>query len=118
MLQAGDPKGAEREFTALLKTTPAFYPAETGLGFALLAEKQYKPAAAHFTAALAKNDRYVPALQGQASAELAQGDDGGRDRRARAHPRDRSEAGDGAEPSGAAALPASAVAHRGRPEGA
>lgn len=77
VLQSGDPKGAEREFTALLKTTPAFYPGETGLGFALLAEKQYKPAASHFTSALATNDRYVPALQGQANVQLAQGDDTG-----------------------------------------
>ncbi|HKV98190.1 MAG TPA: tetratricopeptide repeat protein [Vicinamibacterales bacterium] len=76
-LQSGDPKGAEREYTALLKTTPAFYPGETGLGFALLAEKQYKTAATHFTSALTKNDRYVPALQGQASVQLVQGDETG-----------------------------------------
>jgi len=77
VLQSGDPKGAEREFTAIVKATPAFYPGETGLGFALLAEKQYKPAASHFTSALAKNDRYVPALQGQANVQLAQGDEAG-----------------------------------------
>lgn len=77
LLQSGDPKGAEREFTAILKGTPTFYPGETGLGFALLAEKQYKPAATRFTSALAKNDRYVPALQGQANAQLAQGDEAG-----------------------------------------
>jgi tetratricopeptide (TPR) repeat protein len=77
LLQSGDPKAAEREFAALLKGTPAFYPGETGLGFALLAEKQYKPAAARFTSALSKNDSYLPALQGQANAQLAQGDETG-----------------------------------------
>ena len=81
------------------------HPGETGLGFALLAEKQYKSAAAHFTAALAKNDRYVPALQGQGRSARA-GRRAGRDRLVRAHPRDQSEAGDGAEPPGSVALPA------------
>ena len=77
LLQSGDAKGAEREFTAILRGTPAFYPGETGLGFALLAEKNYKPAAARFTSALAQNDRYLPALQGQANVQLAQGDEVG-----------------------------------------
>ena len=77
LLQSGDLRGAEREFAAALKGTPTFYPGETGLGFALLAQKQYKPAASHFTAVLAKDDRYVPALQGQANLQLAQGDDAG-----------------------------------------
>jgi tetratricopeptide (TPR) repeat protein len=77
MLQGGDLKGAERDFTAIVKGTPSFYPAETGLGFALLAEKQYKPAASHFAAVLTQDDRYVPALQGQANVQLAQGDEAG-----------------------------------------
>ena len=36
-LQAGDLKNAEREFATALKTTPAFYPAEIGLGYVELA---------------------------------------------------------------------------------
>jgi len=76
-LQAGDLKGAERDFTALTRTAPAFYPAETGLGFALLADKQYKSAATHFAAVLTQNDQYIPALQGQANVQLAQGDETG-----------------------------------------
>jgi len=77
LLQTGDVRGAERSFTALLQRSPAFYPAEAGLGFAQLAEKQYHPAASHFAAALMKNDRYLPALQGQADAEIGLGDDAG-----------------------------------------
>ncbi len=77
MLQSGDLRGAERDFTALIKTTPSFYPAETGLGFALLAEKQYKQAQAHFSAALAANATYLPALSGQADTQLAQNDEAG-----------------------------------------
>ncbi len=77
LLQSGDLRGAEREFTTLLRGSPTFYPGETGLGFALLAEKQYKPAATHFASALTNNDRYVPALQGQANVQLAQGDETG-----------------------------------------
>jgi tetratricopeptide (TPR) repeat protein len=76
-LQSGDLKGAERDFTAITKTSPAFYPAETGLGFALLADKQYKSAATHFAAVLTQNDKYIPALQGQANVQLAQGDETG-----------------------------------------
>jgi tetratricopeptide (TPR) repeat protein len=47
------------------------YPAETGLGYAALADRQYKQAAAHFAAALALSARYLPALEGQADAQLA-----------------------------------------------
>src|SRR5580765_3776944 len=36
-LQAGELKTAEREFSAALKATPAFYPAETSLGWVELA---------------------------------------------------------------------------------
>ena len=77
LLQTGDLRGAEKEFTTIVRDQPAFYPGETGLGFALLAEKQYKPAASHFAGALAKNDRYIPALQGLASSQLAQDDQAG-----------------------------------------
>ncbi|MFI5177297.1 MAG: tetratricopeptide repeat protein [Vicinamibacterales bacterium] len=76
-LQAGDARGADAAFTALLRQSPAFFPAQAGLGFALLAERQYRPAAAHFAAVLAKNEKYLPAWQGQADAQLALGDEAG-----------------------------------------
>ncbi len=74
-LQSGDLRGANRDFNAILKTQPAFYPAEAGLGFAALADKQLRQADARFAAALAKNDRYLPAWTGQMETALAGGND-------------------------------------------
>src|SRR5436190_7962485 len=51
-LQSGDLKTAEREFAVALKTTPAFYPAETALGYVELARKDAKAALPHFDRAL------------------------------------------------------------------
>lgn len=76
-LQAGDLRGAERDFAAILRLAPDFYPAQTGLGFVRLAERQNKQAGARFAAAIAQNDRYLPAWRGQAEAQLAQGDQAG-----------------------------------------
>jgi tetratricopeptide (TPR) repeat protein len=70
-LQSGDPRAANREFTAILEEAPAFYPSQTGLGFALLADRQFKAADASFAAALAGSDRYLPALTGQVESSLA-----------------------------------------------
>src|SRR6186713_72017 len=69
-LQAGDVRGANTAYAAVLQKEPAFYPAETGLGLAALANKQYKPAVARFTAALARDAKYIPALRGLVSADL------------------------------------------------
>jgi len=51
-LQAGDFKLAEREFAAALKAVPAFYPAETALGYIELARQDAKAALPHFDKAL------------------------------------------------------------------
>jgi Tfp pilus assembly protein PilF len=69
-LRTGDTRGSSRVFTALLKRDPRFYPAQAALGFAQLAARQYKNANAQFTAALAANDRYLPAWIGQVDASL------------------------------------------------
>ena len=74
-LQAGDLRGAEREFAAVLKRTPGFYPAEAGLGYAHLADEEFKQAVTRFSAALAVNDGYLPALSGLATAHLELGND-------------------------------------------
>lgn len=73
-LQAGDPRAADRHFAAALKETPAFYPAEAGLGYSALARKDPKAAAAHFARAVVANPRYAPALAGQGEALLALGE--------------------------------------------
>ena len=70
-LQAGDTRGATREFNELLKRSPEFYPAETGLGFVALAERQYRQAVTRFAAAAARDARYGPALSGLVQANVA-----------------------------------------------
>jgi len=74
-LQAGDLGGATRDFSAVLKRAPDFYPSTAGLGFVSLAGRQFKPAVTRFSMALAKNDRYLPAWLGKADAELGLGND-------------------------------------------
>jgi tetratricopeptide (TPR) repeat protein len=76
-LQAGDLAGASRTFDDLVKRSPGFYPAETGLGYVALANRQYKQASGHFATALTASGRYAPALDGQADAKLGLHDDEG-----------------------------------------
>lgn len=73
-LQAGDPRAAERTFNAVLKQSGDFYPAEAGLGYAALARKDLKSAAAHFDRAVVANPRYAPALAGRGEALLGLGE--------------------------------------------
>jgi tetratricopeptide (TPR) repeat protein len=72
-LQAGDFRTAEREFAAALKTTPAFYPAETSLGYLELARKDVKAALPHFDRAIELNPQHddVAAFLGRGQALLA-----------------------------------------------
>lgn len=72
-LQAGDFKEAERNFSAALKLSPGFYPAEAGLGYVALAKKDAKSAVSHFDRAIAADGAYAPALAGRGEALLAQG---------------------------------------------
>ena len=70
-LQAGDLKNAEREFAAALRTTPAFYSAEIGLGYVELARRDPKAALAHFDRALERQAADPSALVGRGEANLA-----------------------------------------------
>ena len=72
-LQAGDLRTAEREFTAMLKRQPQFAPAESGLGYVLLARRQPDAALNRFAHALTHVADYAPALVGRAHALLAMG---------------------------------------------
>jgi tetratricopeptide (TPR) repeat protein len=72
-LQAGDLKAAERNFSAALKLSPSFYPAEAGLGYVALARKDARDATGHFDRALGANTSYAPALAGRGEALLALG---------------------------------------------
>jgi tetratricopeptide (TPR) repeat protein len=70
-LQTADLKNAEREFDAALKAAPAFYPANTGLGYVELAKKEAESALPHFDRALERQRGYAPALAGRGQALLA-----------------------------------------------
>jgi tetratricopeptide (TPR) repeat protein len=72
-LQAGDFRTAEHEFASALKTQPAFYPAETSLGYLELARKDAKAALPHFDRALELNPQHddVSALLGRGQTLLA-----------------------------------------------
>jgi len=72
-LQAGDFRTAEREFASALKVTPAFYPAETSLGYLELARKDAKAALPHFDRAIELNAQHddVAAFLGRGQALLA-----------------------------------------------
>src|SRR4029077_1827756 len=72
-LQAGDFKSAEREFAAALRAVPAFYPAETALGYIELARKDAKAALPHFDKALeiGQQPRDVSTVLGRGEALLA-----------------------------------------------
>ena len=73
LLQAGDLRAAEREFAAALKMAPAFYPAETSLGYVELARKDGKAALAHFDRALELDQKRADAstFVGRGQALLA-----------------------------------------------
>jgi tetratricopeptide (TPR) repeat protein len=73
LLQSGDARAADRDFTTILKEAPAFYPAEAGLGYTALARKDGAAALAHFDKVLAKNAAYAPALAGKGEALLSLG---------------------------------------------
>jgi tetratricopeptide (TPR) repeat protein len=73
-LQAGDTRGAARDFSTTLKRAPGFYPAEAAMGDAALADRQYKQAVDHFQTALKQDDQYLPALAGLVDADLGLGD--------------------------------------------
>ena len=67
-LQAGDTVGARREFSGALRANAGFYPADAGLGYVSLAERNYAEAVDCFTRALTRDVRYVPALVGRGDA--------------------------------------------------
>jgi tetratricopeptide (TPR) repeat protein len=73
MLQAGDVRGASREFQAIVQRTPEFYPAAAGLGFSMIADGKPKDGLSRFESALRIAPSYAPALAGRGEALLAAG---------------------------------------------
>ena len=70
-LQAGDLRNASRELAVALRVAPAFYPAETALGYVDLAGDDSKAALARFEGVLMQQANYAPALAGRGEALLA-----------------------------------------------
>lgn len=70
-LQTGQLANAEQAFTTILKLSPAFFPAETGLGYLRLASKDDERALGHFDQALGQSRTYAAALVGRGEALLA-----------------------------------------------
>lgn len=70
-LQADDLRNAEREFQAVVKRAPAFYPSEAGLAYVALARRDHKGALERFDRVLQKSGPYAPALVGKGQVLLA-----------------------------------------------
>lgn len=74
-LQAGDLRGAGREFAEVLRQAPGFFPSEAGLGHIAGLERRYADAARHFDKVMLADATYLPALLGRMDVALATGDD-------------------------------------------
>jgi tetratricopeptide (TPR) repeat protein len=74
-LQAGDARGAGRDFSSIVRRNPGFYPSVTGLGFIDLSSRAFKNAVARFETATRLDDAYLPAWLGLAEAALGANDD-------------------------------------------
>ncbi|HEY5619701.1 MAG TPA: S-layer homology domain-containing protein [Vicinamibacterales bacterium] len=70
-LQAKDLRGADLEFGAALKRTPALYPARAGSAYVALAGAAFDQALGAFDAVLRTAPAYVPALIGRGQTLLA-----------------------------------------------
>ena len=70
--QAGDFARAEREFQAVLKRSPQFYPSEAALGYLEFARSNYARALERFDRVLQSRPEYVSALVGRGEVLLAQ----------------------------------------------
>jgi tetratricopeptide (TPR) repeat protein len=70
-LQIDDLRGADREFSAALKSRATMYPAHAGHGYVALARRDFDRALTAFDVALGADRFYVPALVGRGQALLA-----------------------------------------------
>jgi tetratricopeptide (TPR) repeat protein len=70
-LQNGDLRNAEREFTAVIRRTPASASAGTGNAYVALAGNDFARALRTFDTVLTTTPNYIPALRGRGQALLA-----------------------------------------------
>ena len=74
-MQAGDLSRATSEFNEVLKRSPGFYPAATALGYIAAMDRKYDEAARRFDAAIALDQKYLPALTGRLDVALVRRED-------------------------------------------
>ena len=74
-MQAGDLSRATSEFYEVLKRSPGFYPAATALGYIAAMDRKYDEAARRFDAAIALDQKYLPALTGRLDVALVRRED-------------------------------------------
>jgi tetratricopeptide (TPR) repeat protein len=67
-LQSGDTVQARRAFNAALAENGRFYPADAGLAYASLADREYADAVARFDRVLGRAEGYLPAMIGKGDA--------------------------------------------------
>jgi tetratricopeptide (TPR) repeat protein len=72
-LQAGDLVGARQAFSTALGENSRFYPAETGLAYASLADREFADAIARFDRVLRRVADYLPAVVGKGDSLAAAG---------------------------------------------
>jgi len=72
-LLGGDEAQSGRRFSAILRSTPGFYPSETALGYVALAARRNDAALEAFDHVLSRQAGYAPALAGRGEALLASG---------------------------------------------
>ncbi len=70
LLQAGDVRSADLEFTTLAGRGPAAFPAEVGLAYVNVAERRFKDALTRLDRVVARHPAYAPALAGRGDALL------------------------------------------------
>jgi len=75
-LQVGNLSEAERDFSQIVRRLPAFFPAETALGYVQLARADAAGALTRFEQVLGRAEGYLPALIGRGDALLAAGRSG------------------------------------------
>lgn len=76
-LQAGDLGGAAQDFRQIVQQAPQFFPAEAGLAFVAMAEREFDEAARRFDRVVSLAPAYLPGWQGLADARLEQRDEAG-----------------------------------------
>ena len=75
LLQAGDRSRATAGFNDVLRRSPDFYPSMVALGYISALDRKYDDAVRRFDAAIALDEKYMPALTGRLDIALVRRED-------------------------------------------